>query len=116
MHSLLVGAASYRLSLTICADQEVHPVVAAQIVSHTTDTDMDTKCTNYLGSAQTKYTWHDGRYARAHMDRGGLIHAHLEGVGLKARPLTTDSRYQTESFMSPTICTRAKRQKPDYTS
>ena len=51
--------------------QEVHPVVAARIVSHTTDTDTDTKRTNYLGSAQTKYTWHDGRYARAHMDRGG---------------------------------------------
>ena len=36
----------------------------------------------------------------------GLMHAHLEGVGLKARPLTlkltTDSGYQTESFMSPT--------------
>ena len=82
-------------------------MVAARIVSRTTDTDTDTKRTNYLGSAQTKYTWHDGRYARAHMDRGGLIHAHLEGVGLKARPLTTNSRYQTESFMSPTICTCA---------
>ena len=34
--------------------QEVHPVVAARIVSHTTDTDTDTKRTNYLGSAQTK--------------------------------------------------------------
>ena len=34
------------------------------------------------------------------------MHAHLEGVGLKAWPLilklTTDNRYQTESFMSPT--------------
>ena len=34
------------------------------------------------------------------------MHAHLEGVGLKARPLTlkltTDSGYQTESFRSPT--------------
>ena len=34
------------------------------------------------------------------------MHVHLEGVGLKARPLTlkltTDSGYQTESFMSPT--------------
>ena len=45
--------------------------VAARIVSHTTDTDTDTKLTNYLGSAQTKFTWHDGRYARAQMDRGG---------------------------------------------
>ena len=51
--------------------QEVHLVVAARIVSHTTDTDTDTKRTNYLSSAQTKYTWHNGRYARAHMDRGG---------------------------------------------
>ena len=45
--------------------------VAARIMSHTTDTDTDTKLTNYLGSAQTKFTWHDGRYARAQMDRGG---------------------------------------------
>ena len=44
--------------------QEVHLVVAARIVSHTTDTDTDTKRINYLGSVQTKYTWHDGRYAR----------------------------------------------------
>ena len=76
--------------------------VAARIVSHTTDT--DTKLTNYLGSAQTKFT-HDGRYAHVQMDRG-LMHADLEGVGLKARPLTlkltTDSGCQTESFMSPT--------------
>ena len=67
-----------------------------------------------------KFTWHDGRYAHAQFDRGGadadmrvcswtgegLMHVHLEGVGLKARPLTlkltTDSGYQTESFMSPT--------------
>ena len=42
--------------------------VAARIVSHTTDTDTDTKLTNYLGSA---HTWHDGRYAHAQMDRGG---------------------------------------------
>ena len=89
-------------------------------MSHTTDTDTHTKLTNYLGSAQTKFTWHDGRYAHAQFDRGGadadmrvrswtgegLMHVHLEGVGLKARPLTlkltTDSGYQTESFMSPT--------------
>ena len=41
------------------------------IVSHTTDTDTHTKLTNYLGSAQTKFTWHDGRYAHAQLDRGG---------------------------------------------
>ena len=39
--------------------------VAAQIVSHTTDTDI--KLANYFA----KFTWHDGRYARAQMDRGG---------------------------------------------
>ena len=47
------------------------------IISHTTDTDTDThththtKLTNYLGSAQTKFAWHDGRYAHAQLDRGG---------------------------------------------
>ena len=93
-------------------------------MSHTTDTDTHTKLTYNLGSAQTKFrrkfTWYDGRYAHAQFDRGGagadmrvrswtgegLMHVHLEGVGLKARPLTlkltTDSGYQTESFMSPT--------------
>ena len=95
--------------------QEVHPVVAARIVSHMTDTDTDTKRTNYLGSAQSTHGTMDDMRVRIWTGEG-LIHAHLEGVGLKARPLTTDSRYQTESFISPTICTRAKRQKPDYTS
>ena len=89
-----------------------------RIVSHTTDTDTHTKLTYILG--KTKFTWHDGRYAHAQFDRGGadadtrmrswtgegLMHVHLEGVGLKARPLTlkltTDSGYQMESFMSPT--------------
>ena len=36
-----------------------------------TRTATDTKLTNYLGSAQTKFTWHNGRYARAQIDRGG---------------------------------------------
>ena len=102
-------------------------------MSHTTDTDTHTKLTYNLGSAQTKFTyvrslvprrkftWHDGRYAHAQFDRGGadadmrvrswtgegLMYVHLEGVGLKARPLTlkltTDSGYQAESFMSPTM-------------
>ena len=36
-----------------------------------THTHTDTELTNYLGSAQTAFTWHDGRYARAQMDRGG---------------------------------------------
>ena len=104
-------------------------------MSHTTDTDTHTKLTYNLGShsavrrrssrslvpvPRRKFTWHDGRYAHAQFDRGeadadmrvrswtgeGLMHVHLEGVGLKARPLTlkltTDSGYQTESFMSPT--------------
>ena len=31
----------------------------------------DTKLTNYLGSALTAFTWHDGRYAHAQMDREG---------------------------------------------
>ena len=38
-------------------------------MSHTTDT--HTKLTYNLGSAQTKFTWHDGRYAHAQLDRGG---------------------------------------------
>ena len=39
------------------------------MILHTTDT----KLTNYLGSVrvQTEFTWHDGRYVRAQMDRGG---------------------------------------------
>ena len=46
--------------------------VAARIVSHTyTHTHTHTEFTNYLGSAQTAFTWHDRRYARAQMDRGG---------------------------------------------
>ena len=32
---------------------------------------LDTKLTNYLGSALTAFTWHDGRYAHVQMDRGG---------------------------------------------
>ena len=31
----------------------------------------DTKLNNYLGSALTVFTWQDGRYAHAQMDRGG---------------------------------------------
>ena len=77
--------------------------VAARIVSHTTDT--DTKLTNYLGSAQSSHGTMDDMRVRRWTGEG-LMHAHLEGVGLKARPLTlkltTDSGYQTESFMSPT--------------
>ena len=34
-------------------------------------TDTDTKLTNYLGSVQTEFTWHDGRYARACADGQG---------------------------------------------
>ena len=73
--------------------------VAARIVSHTTDTDTDTKLTNYLGSAQTKFMWHDGRYTRVQMDRGGADACAFERGGAEARP---DSGYQMESFMSPT--------------
>ena len=31
----------------------------------------DTQDLLYLGSAQTAFTWHDRRYARAQMNRGG---------------------------------------------
>ena len=84
------------------------------IISHTTDTDTHThththtKLTNYLGSALMKFRVHgtmDDMRMRSWTGEG-LMHAHLEGVGLKARSLTlkltTDSGYQTESFMSPT--------------
>ena len=77
------------------------------IVSHTTDTDTHTKLTNYLGSARRRSSRGTMDDMRMRSWTGeGLMHAHLEGVGLKARPLTlkltTDSGYQTESFMSPT--------------
>ena len=40
-------------------------------MSHTTDTDTHTKLIYNLGSAQTKFTCHDGRYVHAQLDRGG---------------------------------------------
>ena len=49
-----------------------------------TRTATDTKLTNYLGSAQTKFMWHDGRYVRAQMAGEGLMHVHLEGVGAES--------------------------------
>ena len=77
-----------------------------RIVSHTTDTDTDTKLTKYLGSAQTKFTWHDGRYARAQMDRGGADACAFGRGGAESTTFDLKiydrQRIPNRSFMSPT--------------
>ena len=60
----------------------------------------DTKLTNYLGSVQTEFTWRDGRYARAQMNRGGADACAFGRGGATFDQLTTDSRYQTESLQN----------------
>ena len=80
------------------------------IISHTTDTDTDTHTQNLpiisvVRRRSSRGTMDDMRMRS--WTGEGLMHVHLEGVGLKARPLTLkltiDSGYQTESFMSPTM-------------
>ena len=57
--------------------------VAARIVSHTTDTDADTKLINYLGSAQSsRGTMDDMRVRR--WTGEGLMHAHLDWGGAES--------------------------------
>ena len=98
----------------------VYTCVAARIVSHTTDTDTDTKLTNYLGSVQTNFTWHDGRYARAQMDRGGADARTFGRGGAESTTfdLPTADTKRSHS-MSPTTlkCSaKGKRLKETYMS
>ena len=65
---------------------------------------------------QTEFTWHDGRYARAQMDRGGADACAFGRGGAESTTfdqLTTDNRYQTESLQRSA---KGKRLKENYVS
>ena len=77
--------------------------VAARIVSHTyTHTHTQNLSNILLGSAQTAFTWHDGRYARLQMDRGGADSCTFDRGGAESTTfdLTIDNRQQIPNSYS----------------